>query len=82
MTSPKLADRLTAIQLRDDGEVTARLLYGVPVSIVDGGAGEIALLPPGRVTAYLLGCRRTTGLYVFRTGAAGGRAAGDSRGQS
>src|SRR5450631_3759284 len=65
--------RLTAIQLRVGGELTARLLCGGPFSIVGGDEGEIALLPPGRVAAYLLARRRTTGLYVFRTAGGGGR---------
>ena len=49
--------RLTAIQLRVDGELTARLLCGGPFSIVAGDAGEIALLSPGRVAAYLVARR-------------------------
>ena len=73
MTSPARAGRLTAIQLRVDGELTARLLCGGPFSIVGGDEGEIALLPPGRVVAYLVAHGRTTGLYVFRTAGGGGR---------
>lgn len=75
MTSPIWAGtgRLAAIQLRGDGELTARLLFGAPLSIVGGDDGEIALLPPGRVAAYLVARRRTTGLYVFRTAGGGGR---------
>ena len=73
MTSPARSGRLTAIQLRVDGELTARLLCGGPFSIVGGDEGEIALLPPGRVAAYLVARRRTTGLYVFRTVVGGGR---------
>ena len=73
MTSPARAGRLTAIQLRVDGELTARLLCGGPYSTVSGDEGEIALLPPGRVAAYLVASRRTTGLYVFRTVGGGGR---------
>ncbi len=73
MTSPARAGRLPAIQLRVDGELTARLLCGGPFSIVGGDEGEIALLPPGRVAAYLVARRRTTGLYVFRTAGRGGR---------
>ena len=72
MTSPVRAGRLTAIQLRVDGELTAGLLCGGPFSVVGGDEGQIALLPPGRVAAYLLARRHTTGLYVFRTGAGGG----------
>ena len=68
VTSPP---RLTAIQLRIDGEITARLLCGGPFSIVAGDAGEIALLPPGRVAAYLVARRRAAGLYVFRTASGG-----------
>jgi hypothetical protein len=64
---------LTAIQLRFDGELTARLLCGGPFSIVGGMEGEIALLPPGRVAAYQVARRRTICLYVFRTAAGGGR---------
>jgi hypothetical protein len=67
------SDRLTAIQLRVDGELTARLLCGEPFSSVGGAAGEIALLPSGRVTAYLLARRRTVGVYVFRTALDGRR---------
>jgi hypothetical protein len=67
MKSPVAGGRLTAIQLRIDGELTARLLCGGPFAIVGGDEGEIALLPPGRVAAYLVARRRTTGLYVFRT---------------
>lgn len=67
------ADSLTAIQLRVDGDLTARLLCGGPLSMVGGAAGEIALLPPGRVAAYLLARRRTAGIYVFRTASSGRR---------
>jgi hypothetical protein len=67
------ADRLTAIQLRVDGDLTARLLCGAPFSIVGGEDGEIAVLPVGRVAAYLVVRRRTTGLYVFRTAGGGDR---------
>jgi hypothetical protein len=73
MKSHVRAGGLTAIQLRVDGELTARLLCGGPFSIVGGDDGEIALLPPGRVAAYLVARRRTTGLYVFRTAVGGGR---------
>jgi hypothetical protein len=73
MKSPVPGGRLTAIQLRVDDELTARLLCGGPFSIVGGDAGEIALLPAGRVAAYLVVRRRTTGLYVFRPATAGGR---------
>jgi hypothetical protein len=73
MTSSARAGRLTAIQLRVDAELTARLLCGGPFSIVGGDEGEIALLPPGRVAAYRVARRRTTGLYVFRTAGMGGR---------
>ncbi len=66
-------DHLTAIPLRGDGELTARLLFGGPFSIVGGAEGEIVLLPPGRVAAYLLARRRTAGVYVFRTASDGGR---------
>jgi hypothetical protein len=66
-------DRMTAIQLRVDGELTARLLCGGPFSIVVGEAGEIALLPLGRVAAYLVRRGRATGLYVFRTAIRGER---------
>ena len=72
MTPPVRAGRLTAIQLRIDGELTARLLCGGPFSIMDGDEGAIALLPAGRVAAYLVARRRTTGLYVFRTAVGGG----------
>jgi hypothetical protein len=65
--------RLTAIQLRVDGELTARLLCGGPFSIVAGDAGEIALLPPGRVAAYLVARRGMAGVYVFRTAYGGHR---------
>ena len=64
---------LTAIQLRVDGELTARLLCGGPFSIVGGDDGEIALLPVGRIAAYLVARRRTTGLYLFRTAIGGDR---------
>jgi hypothetical protein len=67
------AIRLTAIQLRVDGGLTARLLCGGPFSIVGGEGGEIAILPDGRVAAYLVVRRRTTGLYVFRTAGGGER---------
>jgi hypothetical protein len=67
--------RLTAIQLRVDGGLTARLLCGGPFTIVAGDDGEIAILPPGRVAAYLVVRRRTTGLYVFRTAGGGDRTA-------
>jgi hypothetical protein len=67
------AGRFTAIQLRVDGDLTARLLCGGPFSIVRGEDGQIALLPAGRVAAYLVVRRRTTGLYVFRTAAGDGR---------
>jgi hypothetical protein len=73
MTSLGRAGRLTAIQLWVDGELTARLLCGGPYSIVSGHEGEIALLPAGRVAAYLVARRRTTGLYVFRTAGGEGR---------
>ncbi len=74
--APNLAskpDPLTAIQLRGDGELTARLLSGGPFSSVGGVAGEIVLLPPGRVAAYLLARRRTASVYVFRTALDGRR---------
>jgi hypothetical protein len=66
-------DRLTAIQLRVDGDLTARLLCGGPFSIVGGEDGEIAVLPDGRVAAYMVVRRRTTGVYVFRTAGGGDR---------
>lgn len=67
MKSPVLGGGVTAIQLRVDGQLTARLLCGGPFSIVSGNEGQIALLPTGRVVAYMVARRRTTGLYVFRT---------------
>jgi hypothetical protein len=70
-TPAEVPDRLTAIQLRADGELTARLLCGGPFPSVGGAAGEIALLPPGRVAAYLLARRRMAGVYVFRTASDG-----------
>ena len=66
-------NHLTAIQLRVDGELTARLLCGGPFPIVAGDVGEIALLPPGRVAAYLVARRRTAAVYVFRTACRGHR---------
>jgi hypothetical protein len=69
--SPEGTLRLTAIQLSSEGPITARLLCGGPVSIVGSERGEVALLPPGRVVAYLVGRKRTTGLYVFRTAISG-----------
>ena len=73
MKSPVPCGRLTAIQLRVEGELTARLLCGGPFAIVAGDQGEIAILPPGRVAAYLVARGRTTGVYVFRTEEGGGR---------
>jgi hypothetical protein len=74
-TAPLLegAPCVTAIQLRVDGDLSARLLCGGPFSIVAGDDGEIALLPVGRVAVYLIARRRTTGLYVFRTAMGGDR---------
>ncbi|HEX3905175.1 MAG TPA: hypothetical protein VH853_20260 [Polyangia bacterium] len=62
---------MTAVQLRIDGELTARLLCGGPFSIVAGDVGDIALLPAGRVAAYLVARRRMAGVYVFRTASGG-----------
>jgi hypothetical protein len=58
---------LTAIQLRPDGDVAARLLYGEPASIVAGELGDIALLPPGAIAAYLVKTDSATAFYLFRT---------------
>jgi hypothetical protein len=72
--SPQMSPpRLTAVQLRIDGELTACLLCGGPFSIVAGDEGEIALLPPGRVATYLVARRRVAGVYIFRTASGGHR---------
>lgn len=69
-TSP---DRPTAIQLRAEPGLTARLLWPSPSSTVDGAAGEMALLPPGCVAAYVVVRERTAGVYLFRTASGGPR---------
>jgi hypothetical protein len=59
---------LTAVQLRRDATLTARLVSGVPVASYSGALGEIALLPGGQIAAYLVETTKTTGFYLFRTG--------------
>ena len=63
-----LADgHVTAVQLRAEGELLARLLCGLRPSVVSGARGDVALLPEGRIAAYVVERRRTTGVYIFRT---------------
>jgi hypothetical protein len=59
---------LTAVQLRRDTTITARLVFGAPVGSHVGALGEIALLPAGQIAAYLVETTETTGFYLFRTG--------------
>ncbi len=75
MTSSGGARRITAIQLRTGGEITAQLLCGGPFSIINGDGSDIALLAPGRVVAYFVARGHSIGLYVFRTAGGGGRTA-------
>jgi hypothetical protein len=58
---------VTAVQLRADREITASLICGAPVGTLPGSVGEIALLPPGQVAAYLVRGLHRTGFYLFRT---------------
>ena len=57
----------TAVQLRDDGELRARLFSGAPSATVSAARGDIALLPAGQVVAYVVGRQRATAVYIFRT---------------
>jgi hypothetical protein len=57
---------VTGVQLRAEGPITARLLCGGPFSIVASDLGEIALLPIGRVAAYVVTQNRTAAVFVFR----------------
>src|SRR4051812_5033285 len=59
---------MTAVWIRGEGDPTARLLCGAPMSTAAKPGGEIAFLPSGQVVAYLMQWRRTSALYVFRTG--------------
>lgn len=57
---------LTAIQVRDDGELTARLFSGTLSATVSAARGDIALLPAGQVVAYVVERQRTAAVYIFR----------------
>ena len=62
---------VTAVQLRSVGELLARLFSGAPSVTVSAARGDIALLPAGQLVGYVLERRRTTAMYIFRTGRAG-----------
>ena len=57
----------TAVQLRDDGELLARLFSGAPAAMVSAARGDIVLLPAGQVAGYVVRRQRLTAVYIFRT---------------
>ena len=59
---------VTAVQLRDDGDLLARLFSGAPSATVSAARGDIVLLPANQVVAYVVERQRTIAVYVFRTG--------------
>jgi hypothetical protein len=58
----------TAVQLRDDSEVCARIVYGGgATTVIDGKLGPICLVPPAHLVAYLVETEIATRLFLFRT---------------
>ncbi len=62
----------TAVQLRpprpEEPETPlSEIVHGTPDAVREGRLGPIALFPGGALVAYLLRCRRSHSLYVFRT---------------
>ncbi len=64
---------VTAVQLRHDGELLARLFSGAPSAKVSAARGDIVLLPAGQVAAYVVGRQRAAAVYIFRTARDGER---------
>jgi hypothetical protein len=54
---------ITAVGLRSDGEVDARLIYGVPHKTTD----RAAFFCPGHLVMYMLETTRRPSVFVFRT---------------
>jgi hypothetical protein len=61
-------EHLTAVQLRNDGELLARIFSGAPSATGSAARGDIVLFPTGQVVAYVVERQRTIDVYVFRTG--------------
>lgn len=60
-------EHVTAVQLRDDSELLARLFSRAPSAKASAALGDITLLPAGQVAAYVVERRRATAVFIFRT---------------
>ena len=58
---------VTAVRLRDEGELVARLFSGAPSAMVSAARGDIVLLSVGQVATYVVGRQRAAAVYIFRT---------------
>ena len=58
---------LTVVRLSDDPAMKRRLVFGEPAALRPAGRQREAVIPAGRLVAYLVERDRARALFVFRT---------------
>jgi hypothetical protein len=58
---------LTVVRLSDDPAMKRRLVFGEPTDLRPAGRQREAVIPAGRLVAYLVERDRARALFVFRT---------------